>query len=108
MTLLSQVPDLKVALAKKDKEIHQLQVHLKEGLDQIRKFIRNPSDVVNKARLFDIDIRTEGQLSAPKIITILVNFRCKMEAVPVEIWKLVSGSQAQPSQPPFPSPEATP
>ena len=59
-TLLSQMADLKVALAKKDEEIHQLQVHSKEGLDRIQEFIGHLGDVLNKARFFENDIKTEG------------------------------------------------
>ena len=59
------------------------------------------SNVLNKARRFDNDIKIEGQLLAQKIITILVNFRRKMEAILVDIRNLVSESQARSSQPPF-------
>ena len=108
VTLLSQVANFKVELAIKNKEIHQLQVQSKEGLDRIWEFIGNLGDVVNKAYLFDNEVKTEGQLSAPKIITILVNFGCKMEATLIERRKLVSGSQSKPSRVPLPSLKATP
>ena len=89
--------DLKVEIMKKDEELRQLRAQLKEGLDRIREFIGNPSNVVNKAHLFDNDVKIEGQLSAPKIITILVIFGRKMEATLVEIRKLVPGPQPEPS-----------
>ena len=54
----------------------------------------NLGDVLNKAHLFDNNIKIEGQLSATKIIPILVSFVRKMETTLVEIRKLVSGSQA--------------
>ena len=59
----------------------------------------NLGDVLNKAHLFDNDIKTKGQLSIAKIIPILVKFILKMEAALVDIWKLVSGSLTGPSQP---------
>ena len=77
-------------------------------MDQIQEFIGNPGNVVNKAHLFDNNVKTKGQLSAPKIIAILVNFGRKMEATLVEIQKLVSGVQSEPSRVPLPSPKATP
>ena len=49
-------------------------------------------DVLNKARFFDNDIKIERQVSATKIIPILVSFTMKMETTLRNIWKLVSGS----------------
>ena len=98
-------------LQQKDTAIHQrhqLQVQLKEGLDRIPKFIGNPGDVVNKAHLFDNDIKTRGQLSLPKIITILVEFGCRMEGTLAEMQKLGAGPQLEPIRAPLPSPKPTP
>ena len=81
---------------------------MKEGLDWIWEFIGNPSDIMNKAYLFDNEVKTEGQLSAPKIIAIPVNFRCKMEATLIEIRKLVSGLQLESIRAPLPSLKAIP
>ena len=63
--------------------------------------VGTPGNILNKACLFDNDIKVEGQLSAQKIITILVNFGRKMETTLVDIRKLVSRSQAGPSRPPL-------
>ena len=54
------VVDLKGEIAKKDKEIKWLNTQSKEGLDWIRKFIGNSGNMVNKARLFDNEVKTEG------------------------------------------------
>ena len=62
---------------------------MKEGLDWIRKFIGNPGDKVNKARLFDNEVKIEGQLLAPKIVNVLVEFERKMEAVLAEMRKFL-------------------
>ena len=59
-TLVVKVADLEVALVKKDKEIRQLRVQSKEGLDRIHDFIGNVGNVMNKARCFDNDVKTEG------------------------------------------------
>ena len=58
--LAGQVADLKVEIAKKNEEIRQLHAQSNEGLDRIWDFIENPSDVVNKAQLFDDEVKTEG------------------------------------------------
>ena len=73
-----------------------------ESLEQIWEVVGSPGDVLNKVRFFDNDIKTEGQLSAAKIIPILVIFTRKIEIALVDIWKLVSGSQAGPSKPALP------
>ena len=72
-----------------------------EVLDRIREVVGNLGNVLNKAHLFNNDIKTEGQLSTTKIISILVNFVRKMETTLVEIRKLVPRSQAGSSQPYF-------
>ena len=59
-TLAAQVADFKVEITLKNEELRQLQAQSKEGLDWIRDFIGHLGDMVNKARLFDNDIKTEG------------------------------------------------
>ena len=59
-------------------------------------------------RLFDNDIKTEGEVSTAKIIPIMVSFMMRMEAAVVDIWKLVSGSPTGSSQTPPPPPKETP
>ena len=105
--LSSQVADLKMALAKKDKEIHQLKEQKKEGLDRILEVIGNPGSLVNKAHLFDNCVKIEMPLSLLEVIAILVSFGRKMEAILVEMWKLVSRSLIESSRSPLPSPKAT-
>ena len=83
--------ELRVEMAKKVEEIFQLRVQM-ESLERIWEVVENSGDVLNKARFFDNDIQTEGQLSATKIIPILLNSARKMETTLVEIRKLVPGS----------------
>ena len=64
--------------------------------------------MLNKVRLFDNDIKIEGEVSAAKIIPILVNFMMRMEAALVDIRKLVSGLPTGSSQAPPPPPKETP
>ena len=84
-TLSSQVVELKVELALKDEKIHEPKNHQTESLDRIEELVGNLGDVLNKAHLFDSNIKTEGQLSAAKIISILVNFGYKMETTLMEV-----------------------
>ena len=60
MKLVGLVVDLKREITKKEKEIMLLSTQSKEGLDWIQKFIGNLGDLVNKARLFDNKVKTEG------------------------------------------------
>ena len=106
-TLRLQVVDLKVELATKNKEIRQLRAQT-ESLEWIREVVGTPVDVLNKAHLFENDIKTKGQLSTAKIIPILVSFMMKMEVALVNIRKLVSGSLVGSSQAPPPPPKKTP
>ena len=63
---------------------------------------------MNKARLFDNDIKTEGEVSTAKIIPILVSFTMEMEVALMDIQKLVSRSPAGSSQASPPPPKETP
>ena len=46
-------------LKAKDEEIRQLRAQM-ESLEKIREVVGTPGDVLNKARFFDNDIKTEG------------------------------------------------
>ena len=105
--LISQVANLEVELAKKNDKIRQLRVQT-ESLERIQEVVGASRDVLNKAQLFNNNIKTEGQVSVAKIIPILVNFTMKMEAALVDIWKLVSRSPAGSSLAPPPPPKETP
>lgn len=61
--------------------------------------------MVNEARLFKNELKTEDQLSVPKIINILVEFGRKMEAILVEMRKLVLKLQLEPFRMPISSPK---
>ena len=58
--------------------------------------------------MFDNYIKTEMPLSLPKVIAILKSFEWKMEAILVEMRKLVSRSPMESSQPPLPFLKAMP
>ena len=47
--------------------------------------------MINRAQLFDEDIKKEGHLSGQKILTILVKYGHKMEATMEEMRKLLPG-----------------
>ena len=98
--LSSRVAELKVELVLKDEEIRQLKEQQTGSLERIWKVIGNPSDVLNKARLFDNQVKVEDQL-AQKTLTILVDFGQKIEITLGEMQKLFSGSQAKGSSQPL-------
>ena len=77
-------------------------------MEGIREAIRHSREIVNKAHLFDSDMKEEGHLSAQKIVMVLVKFGHKMEATLEEMRKLLPAlpAAARSSQPP--TPEATP
>ena len=106
--LADQVADHEVEIAKKDEEIRQLHTQSKEGLDRIRNFIGNPGDIVNKAQLFDNEIKSEWQLLTSKIVNVLVEFVRKREATLVEMPKLLLGPQPELFRLPIPSPTGIP
>ena len=107
--LSGQVADLSQEVKVKDEEIRRLNGQTKESLERIRSFIGNSGDVVNKARLFDNDIRTGGHISAPKIIAVLVEFGRKMEATLSDMRGLLTKATLEPFQFQVPVPtRATP
>ena len=88
-----------------DKEIEKLRVQVK-GMEKIREVIGTPGDVLNKARLFDDDVKTGEEVSAAKIVKVLVNLSMKMDAILAEMRKLVArSSTAGSSQAPPPNPK---
>ena len=90
-TLSFQVAELKMALVLKEDEIWELKGEKAERLKRIWEAIGHLGDVMNKARLFDDNVKAEGQLLAQKIIIILVKFGHKMEMALGEMQKLFSG-----------------
>ena len=94
-----RVTNLQMALKVKDEEICQVWARI-ESLEKIWEVLGTPKDVLNKARLFDNDVKSEGEVSAAKVIPVLVSFTMKMEATLAEIWKLLSRSPVGSSQAP--------
>jgi hypothetical protein len=68
-----------------------LRAHVK-SLEAIREVVGVSGDVLNKARCFDNDVKAGGEVSASKIIPVLVKFSMKMEGTLAEIRKLVPGT----------------
>ena len=95
-------------LAVRNDEIEDLKKQVK-SLERIKEAIGAPRDVFKKACLFDEDIKTEGEVSAAKIIQDLVIFTWKMETALVDIRKIISGASVrESSQPLMPPPTETP
>ena len=62
---------------------------------------------MNKARFFDNEVKTEGQLSTLKIVNVLVEFGQKMEATLVDMRKLLPKLQLKAFWLPISSPRIT-
>ena len=106
-SLAKKVVDLKVELALWKDEIRKLKVKT-ESLERIREVVGIPRDILNKARLFDNGIKMEEEISAAKIVPILVVFTRKMEVALADIRKLVFGSSVgETSWPSMPPPKDT-
>ena len=89
-SLENKVANLKVELASRKNEVEDLKKQVRY-LEQIKEAVGAPGDVFNKACLFDEDIKTKGEVSAAKIVKVLVTFIRKMETTLVDIRKIVSG-----------------
>ena len=87
------VNDLQTIVKAQDKEIRQLRAHVK-SLEKIREVVGTLGNILNKARLFDNNVKARGEVSAAKIIPVLVSFTMKMETTLGEMRKLLSGSPA--------------
>ena len=80
-----------------------------QSFELLKQAIGAPRDIINKAWLFDKDVKTEGEISTAKIIKVLVSFTRKVETALVEICKIVSGTLAgESSHPPRPPLAETP
>ena len=90
-SLKDKVADLTMELALRKDEMEELKKQV-GILERIKEVVGTPGDILNKARLFDVDVKTGGEVSTAKIIKVLVNFICRMETALVDIWKIVSGS----------------
>ena len=103
-----RVNDLQATVKAQDKEIQKLQVQVK-SLEKIREVIGTLGDVLNKAQLFDDDVKTGREVSMAKIVKVLVSFLMKMDMTLGEMRKLLSGSPATgSSQAPPPNPKEQP
>ena len=65
-----------------------------KSLEKIWEVIGTPRDVLNKARLFDDDVKTGREVLVAKIVKVLVNFSMKMDTTLGEMRKLLSRSLA--------------
>ena len=80
-----------------------------KSLEKIQEVIGTPGDMLNKARLFDDDVKIGGEVSTAKIVKVLVSFSMKMDATLAEMQKLVARSSAAgSSQAPPPNPKEQP
>ena len=92
-----QITELQGIIKSQGAEVERLRAR-NADLGKICEALAIPGDVLNRAQLFDEDIKREGHLSGQKILTILVKYGQKMEATLEEMRKLLPGPvEAEPS-----------
>lgn len=106
-SMKKEIIDLKVELGYRRDEVEGLKVKI-GSLERIQEFIGTPGDIINKARLFDEDVKKEGEISATKIVKVVSAFTNRMNEILADIRQLVYGTAAGPSRPPMPPPTVTP
>ena len=82
-----RIEDLQTTVKTQDEQIQQLKTRA-EAIEHIREFIGNTEDMVNKAYLFDNEVKAEDHLSVQKILTVLVKYGYKMKETMGLMWKL--------------------
>ena len=108
-----KIADLDTTVKVQDEQNARLRAKEKD-MDQIRATLSFSGDTLNKAHLFEGEFKTEGHLSAPKIVAALVKFGHRMDDTLAEMRKLLPGtpeagtSQPAPQVVPQPSPSAVP
>ena len=94
-----RITELQGIIKSQGAEVERLRAR-NADLGKIREALALPGHVLNRAQLFDEDIKREGHLSGQKILTILVKYGHKMEATLEEMRKLLPRPvEAKPSQP---------
>ena len=107
-SLENRIADLRVELAVQSNEIEDLWKQVK-SFELLKKAIGEPGNVINKARLFNEDVKLDAEVSAAKVIKVLVTFTWKVEIALVEIRKVFFTTAVEDSsQPPRPIPTETP
>ena len=82
--LLKKVDKLKIDLKKKEKGARNSRKKINKATEVVRKiqnYIKNLGNIVNRAKLFYSGLRKVGLVSGGKVITILVDYRLKMETI---------------------------
>ena len=82
--------EVKVARTKRDK--------FKEIAQKVCKFLGSPSDMLNKARLFDHGLKQPATDSGVKIMRCMIDYSQKMEKMLKELRILLQPTEGQPEQ----------
>ena len=82
--------EVKVARTERDKS--------KEIAQKVYKFLGSPSDVLNKARLFDHDLKQPATDSDVKIMRCMIDYSQKMEKTLKELLTLLQPTEGRPEQ----------
>ena len=70
----------------------------KEIAQKVSKFLGSPSDVLNKARLFDHDLKQPATYSGVKMMRCMIDYSQKMEKTLKELRTLLKPTGGQPEQ----------
>ena len=89
--LRGQVKD-KTAEVEKER---RLSTKSMETFAQLKEFLGNTEEVVNKARMFNEEVQKEGVMIGPKIVSVLVEYHDKMEQTLAKL-RLIMQKDPQP------------
>jgi len=88
--LSDRVKTLQAKLKKKSEEVvRRLSPETTETLIWIQNFIKNPGDVVNKAKLFEAKVLKEKVQLGSKIVSMLVDYGEKIETILLEMRAII-------------------
>lgn len=87
--LAKEMADLKEEDAQNDEDVRYIRLQFQESLTQIWDVIGYPGNKLNKAQRINNKVGTASQLSAPKVVVVLVEFGRKMVATLVEMRKVL-------------------
>ena len=99
--LRKEVEDLKNRIKVAEKEVKTARAERdksKEVAQKVHRFLGNPGDVLNKARLFDHGLKQPMTDSGVKMMRCMVDYGLKMEKMLKELRALLQPTESQPEQ----------
>ena len=99
--LRSENKELKDRLTEVEKEVKAARMERdrsKEVAQRVSKFLGSPGDMLNKARLFDHDLKQPATDSGVKIMRCMIDYSQKMEKTLKELRSILKPAEGQPEQ----------